>query len=444
MNIQFDEFDSTFLGLSGEAQELLQTHIGLKASKNNSQKYITGIRHYLKYKKQRFLSDPNHHVSDMEEVVKKADGSKTTKRILLLSEEDLKDDARIMELMGYDPAKWTLYTCKTRRTVWDVTMKLRTEIEDEDGEKSYIDEPHKETNHAYECVVTCKPLQNKISTDNIQSVFENLQAPELEKYDYKVGDGLLLELPILDVHIGKKAWKEETGAENYDLDIAEEIYKDAVRDILARIKKADWPVEKIVFPVGQDFFHIDTIDNTTTSGTHVDTDGRWVKIYQTGCFLLTWAIEQLRSIAPVDVMYVAGNHDKMLSYFATMHIGAFYRNCKNVDVDISPEKRKYVTWGKCLIGYSHAKMEGNRIKTIMQLESPDWSDVKFREFHLGDLHHEEAKEEGGIIFRRVSAICAADAWHSEKAYSGSIRKAQAFLWDRNKGRQYVVDHNVTE
>ena len=121
-----------------------------------------------------------------------------------------------------------------------------------------------------------------------------------------------------------------------------------------------------------------------------------------------------------------------------------YKTEPNVIVDATDYPRKYRQYGINLIGHSHGRDEGKaRIKTIMQEEAADlWGNTKIREFHLGDLHHEEVKEEGGITFRRMSALTTLDTWHIDKAYTAQ-RKAQAIVWSKEKGKQLTIDANVT-
>jgi len=412
-----DKFDNDVLSASGNAQDLVKQFYNVDISQNNANKRMTGIRMHLNHKQKMAGNERDLH--GMEEIVTKADGSQTTQRMLLLSEEEKLNPTRIMELMGYDPVQWKLETCKTKRAYWDVSMKI-------DGTSE------KHTNHAYMVTVTVKPTGAQIDSKFIKEVFANLQPPKLKEYRYQQGS-CMLELPIMDVHFAKMAWREETG-QDYDMKIAAIRFEHVVLNTLATVKQYGLAVEKIIFPIGQDFFHFDTLNNTTTAGTQMDSDTRWQKMYSTGVDLLIWAVEQLRSIAPVQCMYVSGNHDKMLSYFATKHLQAYFRNTESVTVDVTPTPRKYVKYGKCLIGYSHGKEEGKRIDGIMQVEEPQlWGDSLYREWHLGDLHHEEVKEENGIIFRRISAITGTDAWHNEKAYKGAVQKAVAYLWDAEQG-----------
>lgn len=422
-----DSFDAFVLDRSGNAQDILKEVYGHEVSESNAAKYLAGIRVHLEYKQE--IGSKEREIGEMEEVVVKADGTRTTKRLLLLSEEEKQDPIRIMELMGYDPLQWELVRCKTRRNYWDVTIKNK----DWKGEKH--------TNHAYMCVVTVKPIQQMVTTEIVRRAFAELETPQLEERNYEPG-GMMLELPIMDFHLGKLAWADETGEDHYDLDIAAALYKKTVLDILNKVDAIDVGVERIIFPVGQDFFHFDDQEGRTTSGTYLDTEGRWQKMYKKGTGLLVWAVEQLRDLAPVDCMYVPGNHDEKLSFCATEHLSAWYRDITGVSVDLSPTKRKYIRYGKVLIGYSHGK-EGKRIEHLMQVERPqDWGVTAFREWHLGDEHHEESEEVGGVIIRRISAITATDAWHAEKGYKGALRKAQAFLWDKHLGKQYTIDSNV--
>jgi hypothetical protein len=418
-----DQFDREVLSASGKAKDLMRKLYGVNIGQNNAEKQLAGIRRHVRFKKK--MEDPTP--SDMEEIQIKGDGTRTTTRMIWLSEEDKKDPNRVTDLMGFDPLKWRLKYCDMKRSHWNSITK------NDDGEGDL------HTLHAYNCKVSVSPIQDIISTDYVLEVFEGLGAPELSKIKYEPGN-CMLELPIMDLHLGKLAWGEETG-DDYDLKIAEELYRKTVLDILGKTKRCSLDIEKIVFPVGQDFFQADNSDSATTAGTRVDTDSRVHKFYRKGIELLVWAIEQLRQIAPVEVMYVAGNHDKILSYCAVVTLHARYEECDSVIVDLSPTPRKYVHYGVNLIGFSHGK-EGKRIEHLMQQEQPEaWGNSMFREWHLGDLHHEESKEVGGVKIRRISSITGTDAWHAEKGYL-SQRMAQAFIWDKDLGRQFVIDSNV--
>ena len=442
--MKLDKFDTALLheieSSPGDYLGILKRMYNLRLkSGDNARKKITILRKHLDYK--RGLQDDGREIGEMEETVIKADGSIVTKRDLLLSESESQDPEFVMRAMGYSPLQWKLNWCKTKRGYHDVTMKMRRKEFDGEGNPIYFDEAEKHTNHSYRCEISVSPIQKILTEEMISSSFDKIEVPKLHQYNHKKKSGELLELPIMDLHLGKLAWKKESG-DDYDLKIAESLYKGATETILDRINAYGLNIERIVFPVGQDFFHFDTAKSTTTKGTVMDTDTRWPKMYEKGVELNLWAIENLRAIAPVEVIYVAANHDKMLSFFLVHHINAWFRNCKDIVVNTSPYPRKYVTYGKCLIGYSHGADEGKKIDILMQQECPTWSSTLWREWHLGHLHSEHAREIGEVIIRNVSSVTSRDIWHTEHGYQ-AVRKAQAFVWNEEKGKVLTIDVNVT-
>ena len=424
--MKLDTFDSQVLAKVGKAKDIMRDIYGVDVSQRTAESQLAGIRYHLKFKND---ADSDTTFPDEMHLKFAEDGSKTIEKIIILSESDMNNPNVIMERMGLDPLTWELLLCELTRKAWDVTMKL--------GSKTTGFTPHTATNYAFHCKVKVRPLQDAVDFQAIRAVFDSLPAMKLEEFTYQ-SSNLMLECGMFEPHFGKHAWEDETGETHYDLKIAEETYKEVMGSLLEMIDGYGLAFDHILFPIGQDFFHIDTTEETTTKGTHVDTDGRWQKIYEVGVENLLWAMRRLRSRAPVHVMYVPGNHDKMLSFFATLHVGAYFKDTDSVIVDTLPTPRKYHKFGASLIGFSHGK-EGKRIHNLMQVEVPeDWGATKYREFHLGDLHHEEVQEEGGIIFRRISTITAPDAWHAEKGYK-SLRKGQAFVWDEKRGLVTILN-----
>jgi hypothetical protein len=252
----------------------------------------------------------------------------------------------------------------------------------------------------------------------------------------KVNSGLMYELPIVDLHFGKLAWQPETG-ENYDYKIAEKRFMYAIYDAVEQIK--DMKLEKILFPIGNDFFNFDNVNGTTTKGTPQTNDLRWQKMYTKGNEVLIRAIDILSQYAPVDVLEVPGNHDEVSMFHAIINIASWFRNNENVTVDTSPKKRKYREFGKCLIGFTHMDKERKRIEGNMQVEVPQaWGRSKYREWHGGHLHSEQARELNGIKIRNLTSVTATDAWHYESGYVGAIAVNQSFIWDKEKGLKNVI------
>ena len=127
-------------------------------------------------------------------------------------------------------------------------------------------------------------------------------------------------------------------------------------------------------------------------------------------------------------------------------IECYFRNNQNITVDNSAMPRKYQSYGKVLLGFTHGAFEkAGRLLTLMPEEKPElWGKSKYREWHLGDQHHSVKRETnkpdrpvveeyGGITVRILRSLTAPDRWHFEHGFVGSMRAAESFLWSPENG-----------
>lgn len=421
--VHFDRYDEYVLGQSGNAQDLIFELYNDKISQNNAEKQLAGIRRHLDHKKQLALQ--NIGMKNEDELEAKLDKNEWIARKTIRLNEEEKDDAvAIMNKMGLDPIQWKCNWFKRKLSDWQVTIKNKAW----EGEQ-YL-------NRAYSCEVSVSPKQDIITSEGIRQIFEGLEPPKLEDYHNEYDSDLCLALALLDNHFGK---------EGMSLEDQTELYRKSVEDILGQVNDYGIKLDSSIVQIGQDHWHIDGSGKQTTSGTRMETNDKWSNIYKVGVDNIFWTIEQLRKVSnTVYVYYVPGNHDKTLGLAATYHFEKVYEDRDDVIVDSSDYPRKYHQHGSQLIAMTHGRDEGKqRIKTIMQAEADEmWGNTKFREFLLGDLHHEEAEEEGGIVRRRISAITHLDGWHIDKGYTTAVRKAQSFLYHRERGKRLTIDSNV--
>lgn len=260
------------------------------------------------------------------------------------------------------------------------------------------------------------------------------------KYAKKVKDPHMLEVSVFDAHFGKLCWGEETGT-NYDLKIAEQVYKQAVQDLNA--KTQSFNVDKILFPIGSDFFHVNNPNNTTAKGTPQDADERLKKIFQVGHMAIVHCLDELSARAPVHVTWVPGNHDPDVSWYLAKTIEAWYRNNPNITVDATPTARKYIKYGMCLLGITHGNEEKHAdLPTLMAQEAAqDWAatDGGHREWHVGHLHKRKETRfiagdtHVGVPVKILPSLSGTDAWHYRKGYVKAKRAADAYLWSFKDG-----------
>ncbi len=247
--------------------------------------------------------------------------------------------------------------------------------------------------------------------------------------------GLMLEVAIPDLHMGKLAWAKETGYQNYDITIAQKVHDQAIEKILDRT--AGLKFDKIVYVVGNDLLNADNAQNTTTGGTPQHCDVRFQKTFRTTRMMVSDAIRKLRSRGPVLVPVVPGNHDTLSSWCLGHSLECLVEGYgwKDVYIDNGPTKRKYVEWGQVMLMLTHGdKGKHAGYPLLMATEQREmFGRTAFHEVHLGHLHGLLTREINGVRVRVLSALTATDAWHSEMGYVGNVRAAEGIIWDRQEG-----------
>lgn len=247
----------------------------------------------------------------------------------------------------------------------------------------------------------------------------------------------LLEIAAFDLHLGKLAWKEESG-EDYDIDIATEVYRGAVKHFISVVDMNQ--VGRILYPIGNDMLNVDTKNNTTTAGTPQTSDSRFGKMVRVLKHLLIETINNLAMYAPVDVVVVPGNHDEQTMFMIGEILDAYYVGSERVTVNNEPTQRKYYKFGKNMIMFTHGNQEKHmELGLIAATEAPElWAATKYREVHTGHYHKTKSTsyvnidEFQGFKVRIMPSLSGTDNWHKSKGYS-SVKGAEALLWDSEKG-----------
>tara|TARA_R110002050_G_scaffold24659_3_gene65865 strand:+ start:6391 stop:7599 length:1209 start_codon:yes stop_codon:yes gene_type:complete len=263
-------------------------------------------------------------------------------------------------------------------------------------------------------------------------------SPKKAKHKSFEGVGQMLEVNIFDLHFGKLCWNGETG-EDYDTKIAAKRFHSAIDDIIQ--KASGHNIEKIVFPVGNDFFNSDGKENTTSNNTPQDEDLRWMKTFRNGRRLIVEGIEKLKQLANVEVIIVQGNHDFERSYYLGDSLIGWFRNDQNVSINNEATPRKYVKYGQNLIGLTHGNNEKIAdLPLLMASEKKElWSDTKYHEWHIGHFHHKKQikfqtiDEQKGCVIRFMRSLSGTDAWHNLKGYTQNVQSAEAFIWHPTNG-----------
>ena len=251
------------------------------------------------------------------------------------------------------------------------------------------------------------------------------------------GGKYMLAAGLWDAHVGAYAWADEVG-EDYDTDIAVRRVKSCVEAMIDEV--APYTIKKILMPVGNDILHVDSARLTTGFGDHrLDVDTRFARVFAAALHVSAYMVERFLDVCDdIELLSVPGNHDVTSSYLLCVALQQRYLNEPRVTVDVSPNPRKYRLHGGTLLGFTHGcHMNVNNLSSAIAVETKAlWARSTYREVQVGDKHQRWEKSfanvvpGGGILIRRVPALCSADYWTYSQAFLGeSSRVLEVYRYD---------------
>jgi DNA repair exonuclease SbcCD nuclease subunit len=154
-------------------------------------------------------------------------------------------------------------------------------------------------------------------------------------------------------------------------------------------------------------------------------------------------VESARKVAPVHVVTMPGNHDRLAAWHMGHALECYFHNYKDVTFDNSPTARKYFEWGVNMLMFTHGD-SGNRhdYPLLMAAEQPEmFGRTKFREIHCGHTHETKTIERHGIRVRVLPALCPPDEWHAANGFVGNQRNAEGYIYNNKEGMIGMVVYN---
>ena len=271
--------------------------------------------------------------------------------------------------------------------------------------------------------------------DTILEELRNLvQIAPKEPRKLNIGDNrqkFAIIISPTDFHWGKYGWEDEVG-HSYSLEEAKERLVGKTEEIIDRLPANP---EKIIVATGSDWFHIDNDVGTTTLGTKQDMSGSPAQILMSGCEMARQHIEMLRRIAPVEVVFMPGNHDKHSSLTLMMYLTAVYEGIEDVEVHNTPQSRFYLKYGNTLLGFTHGdKIRKNNLPALMATEKRvEWGQTIQHLWITGHLHHQELIEKDGAMIIQLPSLAGHDRWHYRRGYTMSRAGLSAHIIDFHDG-----------
>lgn len=301
---------------------------------------------------------------------------------------------------------------KDRKVEWDVTDNRVTHGHVRDtGKMLVVPLYHTRTKFIR------KTIQH-ISLEDVSRLLEEKEfsIPNIKPKNYSPS-GEVLEVNIMDLHFGSDA--------NHS---PEKRLSKAIDDVVKRAGTRKF--SKIYLCLLGDVFHYDNVNKTTAAGTIVTTNGMTAyEVFDLGITTLTENILKLVSIAPIEIIFVPGNHDPMNSYALTKVLEAFFKDNKKIALDADHARRKFRLIGNSLVGWMHGDMPKARAMDWLQVEAyEEWGKAKFKEIHSGNFHSQGVKEEGGVVLRYLPGMTDIDDWHYRQGFVGAVRGLLSFVW----------------
>jgi hypothetical protein len=342
--------------------------------------------------------------------------------------EHVKDVDDVTGKMGVNMEKWYVDRFEVVDNAWDVTIK----------NAFYKAERH--TNYQFKIKVWFKPKVKPSVVEALEILAKKIPQIKAPKYTPRPRTGNLLEISVLDAHLGKLAWAMETGRRDYDLALGCKDYYSAVGQSL------EWgsmfKPERIIYILGQDLMHIENYEGVThKGGNNLDADTRYPKIMYKAMRIVFDSIMMCKKLAPVDVIWVPGNHDMHASLAVATAMMMAFKDDSRVTVDISPAVRKARLWGNLLVGFCHM-ITGRHEAWVNELAHAFpklWGESVFREWHFGHKHKKREIKmhpimtQGGVLMRQLTALSPIDAWHFEGLFTDAVPGGESLVWTKDRG-----------
>lgn len=360
----------------------------------------------------------------------KADGTFVSDKLITICEDTPITPESIMKAHGLQPGLWQVVSYKNN--LWHSQNKS--------NERMVM----------YQSKLVAKPTVNGLDLDQIADYIKTLDFNSMKpktKFIQYDATGEVLEICLPDIHSGLLAWRKETGAD-YDLKIAEEYFWRGFDDVLVRCKNRKF--KKIYFSTLGDLLHVDNDENKTTKGTLQNADGRITKIFIDTLDMLIRAITILGDIAPVEVVYCCGNHDRIMGYALMVALEKAFRFDDNIVFDTEPNPQKYRLIGVNLIGWTHGDMPPKNMSSwLVNRARKEYGQSKYAEVHAGHWHTEKVGEykqtesdRNGIIVRHLPSLCTASYYENKEGYPLSEKTLMSYVWNENTGLRDIWYSNI--
>jgi hypothetical protein len=339
-------------------------------------------------------------------------------------EEDLKNDNATLEYSGPKEIKTQedlVRECNIDLTKWKITKIVHNSW-------------GKEGNQNYQ-VKAWLELKTTSKLDTIKSILDSYHysytpiAPVFINKNFE--DKTCAVLSLQDVHVGKQ------NIDGVD-DIVDSV-KSCVQNLTMRSYHSCY-LDKVILVLGGDLLNADTFNNTTTSGTLVESNMTVHDMYIKAFDLMFWTINYLKQYCnELEVVYIPGNHDRLTSANLAYSLSRVI-NSPGIKWNVEYSERKVVTYGKNFFAFEHGDVTLSKsFFTFATQFAPEWGVTKFRTLYSGHYHKEKkieyitSDEINGFTMRILPSLTRLDKYHSVNKWVNNRRGGMIELHSESNG-----------
>lgn len=364
----------------------------------------------------------------------KNDGSIISEKFIIIRDGEDMTPEFLLEAHGLKPGLWEITSYKNN--MWNTQIK---------GGSKQI---------SYQSKLAAKPRGAGLSFTDIDEYLKTKKfkygKPLTKPLNYDPCSDFL-EITLPDLHSGLLAWRMETGRD-YDLNIAKARFFQCMYDVRDRCQGQK--LKKILFATLGDLLHFDNDNQTTTKGTFQQADGRFAKVYDATLDMMIDGITILGNIAPVEVIYIKGNHDGVTGYALMKAVEKAFTEDPNITFNTNPNPHKHQRNGNVLTGWTHGNMPATNMGSWLQdAAREDFGLSKFVEVHAGHFHTEKTREKkpvdyyqvrdfGGIVIRYLPTISNSSYWEHEMGYPQGTKTMVSYIWNEITGLRTMWYSNI--
>lgn len=258
-----------------------------------------------------------------------------------------------------------------------------------------------------------------------------------------VFDDLFCVYGFGDMHIGMLAWGAECGGDDFNLDIADRMYRSAIR---RAVDKAPAAKRALLCFVG-DNLHANGSDWLTPKSKHaLDSDSRFQKVTRLAAWMIVYMIEMaLNKHELVEVVIALGNHDFDASAGLALAVEMYFANNERVRVDTTPGRFHFFEHGKCFFGVTHGDtVKPPKLPLLMATRKPEeWGRSKTRKWYTGHLHTEISRDYGACKVETLATLSPKDAYAHEGGWD-HIRQTICDVWHKDGRRVSRLETHASE